>query len=141
MLSICLHLLWESEYARRPLYLRTRVSTFPKERAECRSRHPPTWLSASPISVSGQRLRPLTTTGTHRLCLSPLQSPPHHPHPTRNCLSCGHADSVQPRLKGRTQETLTGPEQVRPGEESGIIILIRDCTRQAVRRLSFGPAV
>ena len=35
MLSICLHLLWESESARRPLYLRTRVSTFPKEREEC----------------------------------------------------------------------------------------------------------
>ena len=31
MLSICLHLLWESD-----LYLRTRVSTFPKEREECR---------------------------------------------------------------------------------------------------------
>ena len=85
-----------------PLYLRTRVSTFSKERAECHPRHPPIWLSASPISVSGQRLRPLPTTGAHRLRLSPLQSPPHQPHPIRNCLSCGHADSVQPRLKGST---------------------------------------
>ena len=85
-----------------PLYLRTRVSTFSKERAECRPRHPPIWLSASPISVSGQRLRPLPTTGAHRLRLPPLQSPPHQPHHTRNCLSCGHADSVQPRLKCST---------------------------------------
>ena len=80
-----------------PLYLRTRVSTFSKERAECRPRHPPTWLSASPISVSGQRLRPLPTTGAHRLRLSPLQSPPHQPHPARNCLSSGQqirCDSV-----------------------------------------------
>ena len=106
-----------------PLYLRTRVSTFSKERAECRPRHPPTWLSASPISVSGQRLRPLPTTGAHRLRLSPLQSPPHQPYPSRNCLSCGHADSVPLRIKGSAQETLPGPEQVRPGEESGIIIL------------------
>ena len=86
-----------------PLYLRTRVSTFSKERAECRPRHPQIWLSASPISVSGQRLRPLPTTGAQRLRLSPLQSPPHQPHPTRNCLSCGHADSVRLRLKCSTQ--------------------------------------
>ena len=59
-----------------PLYLRTRVSTFSKERAECRPRHHPIWLSATPISVSGQRLRPLQTTGAHRLRLSPLQPPP-----------------------------------------------------------------
>ena len=49
----------------------------------------------------------------------PLQSPPHRQHPTRNCLSSGHADSVQLRITGTTRETLTEPEQVRPGEESG----------------------
>ena len=70
MLSICLHLLLESGPARRPLYLRTRVSTFSKERAECRPRHPPIWLSAITRCVSGQRLRPLPTTGAHRLRLS-----------------------------------------------------------------------
>ena len=58
-----------------PLYLRTRVSTFSKERAECRPRHPPTWLSAITRCVSGQRLRPLPTTGAHRLRLS--RSRPH----------------------------------------------------------------
>ena len=50
---------------------------------------------------------------------SPLQSPPHRLHPTRNCLSSGHADSVRLRITGTTRETLTEPEQVRPGEESG----------------------
>ena len=85
-----------------PLYLRTRVSTFSKERAECRPRHPPIWLSAITRCVSGQRLQPLPTTGAHRLRLPPLQSPPHQPHHTRNCLSCGHADSVQSRLKCST---------------------------------------
>ena len=79
-----------------PLYLRTRVSTFSKERAECRPRHPPTWLSASPISVSGQRLRPLPTTGAHRLRLPPLQSPTHQPHHTRNCLSSGQQIRCSP---------------------------------------------
>ncbi len=55
MLSICLHLLWESESARRPLYLRTRVSTFPKEREECRQAATlPYWLSTISRSVSGQ---------------------------------------------------------------------------------------
>ena len=49
----------------------------------------------------------------------PLQSPPHRQHPTRNCQSSGHADSVQLRITGTTRETLTEPEQVRPGEESG----------------------
>ena len=124
-----------------PLYLRTRVSTFSKERAECRPRHPPIWLSASTISVSGQRLRPLPTTGAHRLHLSPLQSPPHQPHPTRNYLSCGQ--QIRCGSDSRTVHKKPSPDRnkVRPGEESGIIILTRDCTRQAVRRLSFGPAV
>ena len=58
-----------------PLYLRTRVSTFSKERAECRPRHPPIWLSAITRCVSGQHLRPLPTTGAHRLRLLPLQTP------------------------------------------------------------------
>ncbi len=51
----------------------------------------------------------------------PLQNPPHRQHPTRNCLSSGHADSVQLRITGTTRETLTEPEQVRPGEESGTV--------------------
>ena len=50
---------------------------------------------------------------------SPLQSPSHRQHPTRNCLSSGHADSVRLRITGTTRETLPEPEQVRPGEESG----------------------
>ena len=58
-------------------------------------------------------------------------SSPHHQHPTRNSLPYGCADSVRLRITGTARETLTEPEQVRPGEESGIIILIRDCTWQA----------
>lgn len=58
-----------------------------------------------------QGLRPLPTTGAHRLRL----------HPARNCLSSGHADSVKLRILGTTRETLTEPEQVRPGEESGTV--------------------
>ena len=46
-------------------------------------------------------------------------SSPHRQHPARNCLSSGHADSVQLRITGTTRKTLTELEQVRPGEESG----------------------
>ena len=119
MLSICLHLLWESESARRPLYLRTRVSTFPKEREECRQaatlydgfQPVPAVSAAGPATPPDHWSAPAPP--------SPLQSPPHRLHPARNCLSSGHADSVQLRITGTTRETLTEPEQVRPGEESG----------------------
>ena len=87
MLSICLHLLLESGPAR-SLFISVPASPL-SQRRERRPRHPPIWLSASTRCVSGQRLRPLPTTGAHRLRLSPLQSPPHHPHPTRNCMSSG----------------------------------------------------
>ena len=43
----------------------------------------------------------------------------HHPHPTRNSLPYGCADSVRLRITGTARETLTEPERVRPGEESG----------------------
>ena len=105
MLSICLHLLWESESARRPLYLRTRVSTFPKEREECRQaatlydgfQPVPAVSAAGPATPPDHWSAPAP--------LSPLQSPPHRQHPTR--------------ITGTTRETLTEPERVRPGEESG----------------------
>lgn len=119
MLSICLHLLWESESARRPLYLRTHVSTFPKEREECRQaatlydgfQPVPAVSAAGPATPPDHWSAPAPP--------SPLQSPPHRLHPARNCLSSGHADSVKLRIIGTTRETLTEPEQVRPGEESG----------------------
>ena len=41
-------------------------------------------------------IRPLPTTGAHRLRLSPLQSPPHQPHHTRNCLSSGQQIRCSP---------------------------------------------
>ena len=102
MLSICLHLLWESESARRPLYLRTRVSTFPKEREECRQaatlydgfQPVPAVSAAGPATPPDHWSAPAPP--------SPLQSPPHRLHPARNCLSSGHADSVRLRLKGST---------------------------------------
>ena len=46
-------------------------------------------------------------------------SSPHHRHPIRNSLPYGCADSVRLRITGTAQETLTEPERVRPGEESG----------------------
>ena len=52
---------------------------------------------------------------------SPLQSPPHRLHPTRNSLPYGCADSVRLRITGTARETLTEPERVRPGEESGTV--------------------
>lgn len=121
MLSICLHLLWESESARRPLYLRTRISTFQKEREECRQaatlydgfQPVPAVSAAGPATPPDHWSAPAPP--------SPLQSPPHRLHPARNCLSSGHADSVKLRILGTTRETLTEPEQVRPGEESGTV--------------------
>ena len=46
-------------------------------------------------------------------------SSPHRLHPTRNSLPRGCADSVRLRITGTARETLTEPERVRPGEESG----------------------
>ena len=80
------------------------------------SRRPLRWLSASSSGVCGRCLRPF-----------PIQEPsaeapgssPHHQHPTRNSLPYGCADSVRLRITGTARETLTEPERVRPGEESG----------------------
>ena len=108
-----------------PLYLRTRVSTFSKERAECRPRHPPIWLSAITRCVSGQRLQPLPTTGAHRLRLPPLQSPPHQPHHTRNCLSCGH-----PERRAVSSYSL----ETAPGKPSADSHSARRCDESAVLR-------
>lgn len=118
MLSICLHLLWKSESARRPLYLRTRVSTFPKEREECRQaatlydgfQPVPTVSPAEPATFSHQEPS----------AKAPGSSQ-HHQHPTRNSLPYGCADSVRLRITGSARETLTEPERVRPGEESGTV--------------------
>ena len=116
MLSICLHLLWESESARRPLYLRTRVSTFPKEREECRQ--------AATLYDGFQPVPAVSAAGPATLSIQEPSaeapgSSPHHQHPTRNSLPYGCADSVRLRITGTARETLTEPERVRPGEESG----------------------
>ena len=116
MLSICLHLLWESESARRPLYLRTRVSTFPKEREECRQ--------AATLYDGFQPVPAVSAAGPATLSIQEPSaeasgSSPYHQHPARNSLPYGCADSVRLRITGTTRETLTEPEQVRPGEESG----------------------
>ena len=83
MLSICLHLLWESESARRPLYLRTRVSTFPKEREECRQAatlydgfQPVPAVSAANASDPS---RSLERTGSAFAAPEPSASPASHP--------------------------------------------------------------
>ena len=116
MLSICLHLLWESESARRPLYLRTRVSTFPKEREECRQAAT-LYDGFQPVPAVSPA-EPATFSHQEPSAEAPGSSP-HHQHPTRNSLPYGCADSVRLRITGTTRETLTEPEQVRPGEESG----------------------
>ena len=138
MLSICLHLLLESESAR-SLFISVPASPLSRRRERSAGTSAPFQMAFSHCQMS---LRPTPPTPpNHWSAPAPplaAPAPPHQPHPTRNCLSCGHADSVPLRIKDSTRETLTGPEQVRPGEESGIIILIRDCTQQAVRRLSFG---
>ena len=83
MLSICLHLLWESESARRPLYLRTRVSTFPKEREECRQAatlydgFQPV-PAVSPANASDPS-RSLERTGSAFAAPEPSASPASHP--------------------------------------------------------------
>ena len=83
MLSICLHLLWESESARRPLYLRTRVSTFPKEREECRQAaslydgFQPV-PAVSPANASDPS-RPLERTGSAFAAPEPSASPASRP--------------------------------------------------------------
>ena len=83
MLSICLHLLWESESARRPHYLRTRVSTFPKEREECRQAatlydgfQPVPAVSAANASDPS---RSLERTGSAFAAPEPSASPASHP--------------------------------------------------------------
>jgi len=132
-----------------PLYLRTHVSTFSKERAECRPRHPPIWLSAITRCVSGQRLRPLPTTGAHRLRLSPLQSPPHQPHHTRNCLSSGQQircspDSRAVHKKPSPDRNKSVPErravsshsfETAPGKPCADSHSARRCDESAVLRL------
>ena len=118
MLSICLHLLWESESARRPLYLRTRVSTFPKEREECRQAAT-LYDGFQPVPAVSPA-RPATLSIQEPSAEAPGSSP-HHRHPIRNSLPYGCADSVRLRITSTVRETLTEPERVRPGEESGTV--------------------
>ena len=66
-------------------------------------------------------------------------SSPHHQHPGRNSLPYGCVDSVRLRITGTARETLTEPEQVRPGEESGTAHthprLLTACREQSLLRL------
>lgn len=116
MLSICLHLLWESESARRPLYLRTRVSTFPKEREECRQ--------AATLYDGFQPVPAVSATDASDLFPSRAvrkssRLPPASPasHPKQLALRLRRFGGA--RITGTARETLTEPERVRPGEESG----------------------
>ena len=138
MLSICLHLLWESESARRPLYLRTRVSTFPKEREECRQ--------AATLYDGFQPVPAVSAAGPATLSIQEPSaeasgSSPHHQHPTRNSLPYGCADSVRFRITGTAEKPSPSRSESVPERRAELPILIRDCTRQAVSRLSFGPEV
>ena len=79
---------------------------------------PPPFMMA--FSQFQRCLRPMPPTFSHQ---EPSAKAPgsfsHHPHPARNSLPYGCADSVRLRITGTARETLTEPEQVRPGEESG----------------------
>lgn len=74
-----------------------------------------------------------------RMCIAstPSLSPAPHSLTAFPRLPSGSARSLRQRTSGRlrcsgsTRETLTGPDSVRPREESGISILIRDCARQS----------
>ena len=137
MLSICLHLLWESESARRPLYLRTRVSTFPKEREECRQAatlydgfQPVPAVSAANASDPS---RPLERTGSAFAAPEPSASPASRPKlPVLRPRRFGEAPNHR---HYRRNPHRAGASPSRRGE--------RHCTYSsetapAVRRLSFG---
>lgn len=138
MLSICLHLLWESESARRPLYLRTRVSTFPKEREECRQAAT-LYDGFQPVPAVSPA-EPATFSHQEPSAKAP-GSLPHHQHPTRNSLPCGCADSVEHESPALPEKPSPSRSESVPERRAELSILIRDCTRQAVSRLSFGPEV
>ena len=109
MLSICLPLLLESESARRPLYLRTRVSTFSEERAECRLAGTlPDGFQPLPEESPANASDPPNHWSAPA---SPLAAPApsHQPYSTRNCLSCDHADSV--RSVSRTVQMKPSPDR------------------------------
>ena len=103
MLSICLHLLWESESARRPLYLRTRVSTFPKEREECRQAatlydgfQPVPAVSAARAVRKSSRLQPASPASHPKqlaLWLRRFGEAPNHRHCPRNPHRAGASPS------------------------------------------------
>lgn len=83
--------------------------------------------------------RPLCDRHRGRKCIAstPSLSPAPHSLTAFPRLPSGSALSLRQRTSGRlrcsrsTGETLTGPDSVRPREESGTLILIRDCARQS----------
>ena len=106
-----------------PLYLRTRVSTFSKERAECRQAAT-LYDGFQPVPAVSPA-KPATLSIQEPSAEAPGSSQ-HHQHPTSPALpekpSPSRSESV-------------------PERRAELPILIRDCTRQPVSRLSFGPAV
>ena len=137
MLSICLHLLWESESARRPLYLRTRVSTFPKEREECRQAatlydgfQPVPDVSPANASDPSQPLERTGSASRRSRALRISHIPTETACPATTQIRCS------PDSSAAYKKPSPNRNKVRPGEESGIIIPTRDCTRQAVHRPS-----
>ena len=127
MLSICLHLLRESESARRPLYLRTRVSTFPEERAECR--HAGTLSDGfqpvpdvSPANASDPS-RSLERTGS----ASAAPAPSHQPHPIETAcpaatqIRCS-PDSSAAHKKPSPDRNKSVPEGLHPASRAQTLI-------------------
>ena len=119
-----------------------RVSTFSKERAECRHTAP----SDMAFSHSHKCLRPTPPTPPDHW--SAPAPPLAAPAPSPSASSHPKLPVLRPRRFGAApsqgQCTRNPPPDRNksvPERTSGIIILTRDCTRQAVRRLSFGPAV
>lgn len=99
---------------------------------------PQPFPSIPPTQHPASSSQPLCDRHWGRKCIAstPSLSPAPHSLTTFPRLSSGSARSLRQRTSGRlrcsdsTQETLTGPDFVRPREESGTLILIRDCSRQ-----------
>ena len=68
-------------------------------------------------------------------------SSPHHRHPARNSLPYGCADSVRLRITGTAEKPSPSRSESVPERRAAQPLLIRDCTRQVVSRLSFVPEV